>query len=75
MAMKEAQRYIIEEILDGNVKSRKDLQKLKLKVCRDFQLDKFPSNSSILKEATLPEQKWISPLLKKNQPAPYLVWQ
>jgi len=66
MAMKEAQRYIIEEILDGNVKSRKDLQKLKLKVCRDFQLDKFPSNSSILKEATLPEQKWISPLLKKK---------
>ncbi|MDI9437052.1 MAG: tRNA uridine(34) 5-carboxymethylaminomethyl modification radical SAM/GNAT enzyme Elp3 [Euryarchaeota archaeon] len=64
--MKEAQRYIIEEILDGNVKSRKDLQKLKLKVCRDFQLDKFPSNSSILKEATLPEQKWISPLLKKK---------
>jgi elongator complex protein 3 len=66
MDMKEAQRYIIEEILDGNVKSRKDLQKLKLKVCRDFQLDKFPSNSSILKEATLPEQKWISPLLKKK---------
>lgn len=66
MAMKEAKRFIIEEILEGNVKSRKDLQKLKLEVCRDFKLDKFPSNSSILKEATLPEQKRISPLLKKK---------
>lgn len=66
MAMKEANRYIIEEILEGKVKNRKDLQKLKLEVCRDFQLNKFPSNSSILKEATKDEGKKISPLLKKK---------
>ncbi len=66
MAMTEAKRYIIEEILGGKVKTRKDLQKLKLEVCRDFKLDKFPSNSSILKEASKDEQKKISHLLKKK---------
>lgn len=66
MAMKEAKRFIIEEILEGKVKTRKDLQSLKLEVCRDFQLDKFPSNSSILKEATRDELKKISPFLRKK---------
>ena len=57
MAMKEAKRHIIDEIIDGRVKTRKDLQKIKLEACRDYQLDKFPSNASILQEATNEEKK------------------
>lgn len=64
--MAEANRYIIEEILKGRIKNRKDLQKIKLEVCRKSQLDKFPSNSSILKVATKEEKKKISYLLKKK---------
>lgn len=66
MAMKEAKRHIIDEIIDGRVKTRKDLQKIKLEACRDYQLDKFPSNASILQEATNEEKKMISSLLKKK---------
>jgi elongator complex protein 3 len=66
MAMKEAKSHIIEEIIEGRIKTRKDLQKLKLEVCRNYRLDKFPSNASILKEATDEEKKIISSLLKKK---------
>ncbi|MEG3225294.1 MAG: tRNA uridine(34) 5-carboxymethylaminomethyl modification radical SAM/GNAT enzyme Elp3 [Methanobacteriales archaeon Met13] len=64
--MAEANRYIIEEILKGEIKNSKDLQKIKLEVCRKFQLKKFPSNSSILKDTTEEEKKKISYLLKKK---------
>ncbi|MDP3066523.1 MAG: tRNA uridine(34) 5-carboxymethylaminomethyl modification radical SAM/GNAT enzyme Elp3 [Methanobacteriaceae archaeon] len=64
--MAETNRYIIEEILKGKIKNRKDLQKIKLEVCRKFQLKKFPSNSSILKDTTEEEKKKISYLLKKK---------
>ncbi|HMK53873.1 MAG TPA: tRNA uridine(34) 5-carboxymethylaminomethyl modification radical SAM/GNAT enzyme Elp3 [Methanobacteriaceae archaeon] len=64
--MAEANRYIIEAILKGKIKSRKDLQKMKLEVCREYQLDKFPSNSAILNNATEEEKKKIFYLLKKK---------
>ncbi len=50
--MEDACRFIINEIMEGRVKTKKDLEKLKLKACRDFKLMEFMSNSLILENAT-----------------------
>ncbi len=64
--MKDACRFIINEIMDGRVKTKKDLEKLKLKACRDFKLMEFMSNSLILENATPAERTVISPIIRKK---------
>ena len=64
--MENACRFIINEIMEGNVKSKKDLEKLKLKACRDFKLMAFMSNSLLLENATPSERAKISPLIRKK---------
>ena len=64
--MENACRFIINEIIDGRVKNKKELEKLKLKVCRDFKLMEFMSNSLILGAATPEEKILISPLVRKK---------
>lgn len=64
--MKDACRFIINEIMEGRVKTKKDLEKLKLKVCRDFKLMEFMSNSLILENATPAERTAISPIIRKK---------
>ncbi|AEG17726.1 tRNA uridine(34) 5-carboxymethylaminomethyl modification radical SAM/GNAT enzyme Elp3 [Methanobacterium paludis] len=64
--MEEACRLIINEILEGNIKTKSDLEKAKLKACREFQLEKFMSNSMILRTATLEERRMIAPVVQKK---------
>jgi elongator complex protein 3 len=64
--MEEAGRSIINDILNGNIKNRKDLEKAKFKVCRDYGLNKFPKNSEILRLALEDEKELIIPILKKK---------
>ena len=64
--MENACRFIINEIMEGNVKSKKELEKLKLKACRDFKLMEFMSNSLLLENATPSERAKISPLIRKK---------
>ncbi|MGF7118821.1 tRNA uridine(34) 5-carboxymethylaminomethyl modification radical SAM/GNAT enzyme Elp3 [Methanobacterium oryzae] len=64
--MKNACRLIIEDILDGKIKTKRDLEKAKLKACRDYKLEKFMSNSLILENATPEERKKIAYVLKKK---------
>ena len=64
--MENACRFIINEIMEGNVESKKDLEKLKLKACRDFKLMEFMSNSLLLENATPSERAKISPLIRKK---------
>lgn len=64
--MEDACRFIIDEILGGRVKDKKDLEKIKLKACRDFKLKEFMSNSLILENATPEERTEISPLIRKK---------
>jgi elongator complex protein 3 len=64
--MEEAYRFIIKEILGGNIKTRADLEKAKLKACRDNRLQKFMSNSQILEKATPEERLIIAPIIKKK---------
>ena len=60
--MEDACRFIINEIIEGRVKSKTDLEKAKLKACRDFKLIEFMSNSLLLENATPSERAKISPL-------------
>lgn len=64
--MKEAGRAIIEDILEGKIKNRKDLEKAKFQVCREHKLDRFPRNSEILQMAREDEKEIITPILKKK---------
>lgn len=64
--MEDACRFIIDEIMEGRVKNKKDLEKVKLKACRDFKLMEFMSNSLILENATSEERAEISPLIRKK---------
>lgn len=64
--MEDACKFIISEILEGRIKTKRDLEKAKIKVCREYKLEKFMSNSLILENATSKEKKRISHLIKKK---------
>ena len=64
--MEKAGRSIIKAILAGEIKNRKDLEKAKFQVCRDYQLDRFPRNSEILKMARADEKEFVIHILKKK---------
>ncbi|MGB9980084.1 tRNA uridine(34) 5-carboxymethylaminomethyl modification radical SAM/GNAT enzyme Elp3 [Methanobacterium sp.] len=64
--MKEACEFIINEILEGNIKTKKELEKAKHKACRDYKLQKFMSNSIILEHASPEDRKKISNIIRKK---------
>ncbi len=64
--MENAYKYIIQEILEGKIKTRVDLENAKLKACRDYSLQKFMSNAQILEKATSEERIIIAPIIKKK---------
>lgn len=64
--MKEACEFIISEIMKGNIKNKKELEKAKHKACRDYKLPKFMSNSIILEYASPDERKKIAGIVMKK---------
>lgn len=64
--MKKACQFIINEIIGGKIKNKGELEKAKLKACRDFKLPKFMSNSMILQYASPEERKKISGIIRKK---------
>jgi elongator complex protein 3 len=64
--MEDACRLIIEQILQGKIGSKSDLEKAKRKACQDFKLEKFMSNSLILEHASASERKLVSDVLMKK---------
>ncbi|MGZ7118855.1 MAG: tRNA uridine(34) 5-carboxymethylaminomethyl modification radical SAM/GNAT enzyme Elp3 [Methanobacterium sp.] len=64
--MKEACKLIINQIIQGNIKNKKELEKAKLESCRDFKLQKFMSNSMILEYASPEEKKKIVNIIMKK---------
>ncbi|WP_409199682.1 tRNA uridine(34) 5-carboxymethylaminomethyl modification radical SAM/GNAT enzyme Elp3 [Methanobrevibacter sp. DSM 116169] len=64
--MKNACRIIIDNILNGNIKSRHELEKEKRQLCRDLNLKKFMSNSEILEAANFKEKELVSSILQKK---------
>ena len=64
--MKEACRIIINDIIEGKISTRRDLEVKKRQLCRDLKLSRFMSNADILEYATDEEKKLVSDTLKKK---------
>ena len=64
--MENACRTIIDQIIQGKINSKQELEKAKHQACRDFKLEKFMSNSLILKYATPEEKKALGDVLIKK---------
>jgi elongator complex protein 3 len=64
--MEQACRIIIEDIINGKIQTRRDLEVEKRQLCRDFKLKKFMSNADILETANVEEKKIVSNILRKK---------
>ncbi|WP_407414404.1 tRNA uridine(34) 5-carboxymethylaminomethyl modification radical SAM/GNAT enzyme Elp3 [Methanobrevibacter sp.] len=64
--MKEACRTIIDDIIEGKISTRRDLEVRKRQLCRDLKLSRFMSNADILEYATAEEKELVSDTLKKK---------
>jgi elongator complex protein 3 len=64
--MEEACRIIIDDILDGKITTRRELEVEKRQLCRDLKLSKFMSNADILEYAKPEEKEIVSGILKKK---------
>jgi len=57
---------IIEAVKTGEVKDRDELQNLKLKLCKEYNLDTVPPNSSILARVSPEDVRLLNPFLIKK---------
>ena len=64
--MEKACRIIINDILEGKITTRKELEVEKRQLCRDLKLSKFMSNADILEYAKPEEKEIVSRILKKK---------
>ncbi|MEN4006291.1 MAG: tRNA uridine(34) 5-carboxymethylaminomethyl modification radical SAM/GNAT enzyme Elp3 [Methanobacteriaceae archaeon] len=64
--MKNACEFIINEIIEGKIKNKGELEKAKLNACRNYKLPEFMSNSMILEYASPAERKKISDIIRKK---------
>ena len=64
--MEKACRTIIEDILNGKISTRRDLEVEKRQLCRDLKLSRFMSNADILEYAKPEEKEIVSGILKKK---------
>ena len=64
--MKNACRIIINDIIEGKISTRRDLEVKKRQLCRDLKLSRFMSNADILEYATDEEKELVSDTLKKK---------
>ncbi len=64
--MEKACRIIINDIVDGNITTRKELEVEKRQLCRDLKLSRFMSNADILEFAKPEEKEIVSGILKKK---------
>lgn len=64
--MEDACRLIIEEAIKNNISTKRDLEKLKIKTCRNLKLPGFMSNSKILQYARPEELETLRPILMKK---------
>ena len=64
--MEKACRIIINDILNGKISTRRELEVEKRQLCRDLKLSKFMSNADILEYAKPEEKEMVSGILKKK---------
>ena len=64
--MEKACRIIINDIINGKISTRRDLEVEKRQLCRDLKLSRFMSNADILEFAKPEEKEIVSGILKKK---------
>ncbi|MCD7781367.1 MAG: tRNA uridine(34) 5-carboxymethylaminomethyl modification radical SAM/GNAT enzyme Elp3 [Methanosphaera sp.] len=64
--MEEACRLIIDKAIENNITTKKELEKLKIGICKELSLKGFMSNSKILQYAKPEELEVLRPLLMKK---------
>ncbi len=64
--MENACRIIINDIIDGNITSRRELEVRKRQICRELKLKRFMSNADILDIASPSEKENIQHILRKK---------
>ncbi len=64
--MEKACRIIINDIINGKISTRRDLEVEKRQLCRDLKLSRFMSNADILEFAKPDEKELVSEILKKK---------
>lgn len=64
--MKYACRIIIDNIIEGKISTRRDLEVRKRQLCRELKLSRFMSNADILEYASEEEKELVSDTLKKK---------
>ena len=64
--MKDACRIIIDDIIEGKISTRRDLEVRKRQLCRELKLSRFMSNADILEYASEEEKELVSDTLKKK---------
>ena len=64
--MKDACRIIIDDIIEGKISTRRDLEVRKRQLCRELKLPRFMSNADILEYASEEERELVSDTLKKK---------
>jgi len=60
-------REILEEILEGKIKNKNEIAKLKARICRKYRVSKLPRNGDILETATEEEREIVIPVLKTKR--------
>ena len=64
--MKDACRIIIDDIIEGKISTRRDLDVRKRQLCLELKLSRFMSNADILEYASEEEKELVSDTLKKK---------
>ena len=57
--MKDACRIIIDDIIEGKISTRRDLEVRKRQLCRELKLSRFMSNADILEYASEEEKELV----------------
>jgi elongator complex protein 3 len=65
-SLQQVAEEIIHAVLDGRVRSKDDLQRIKRRLCRRYHLPRFPSDVEILSFASEEQRQLISKVLRKK---------
>jgi len=60
-------REILDQILEGKVKTSRELARVKAKVCKKYKIDRLPRNGDVLEIATEEEREIALPILKTKR--------
>ncbi len=64
--MKEAHQKIIKEILEGEISNKKELERTKREISKEFNLSKVPSNAEILETTADEKREEVISLLRRK---------